>query len=384
MKNARILVVTNIASDADLVRKLLLAEFENVFVSTEANLAVEDFERRKPDVLILAFNTLGKAKHYYLNLYRSSKLVHTLPHRTLILCRKDEEHLVYELCRQERFDDYALFWPLHHDEPRLLMAVFQALRDLEHTRGTAPLAKMVRQARRIAELEEQLERQICIGQLLAQKASHFMEQAEGEIDAAIGSFSTNLAQGRLGDALGIPNPARVQQGLDQLKAESVGEGFAALNDAVKNIGQWVGEMKQQLAPHLEPVRALKLLADAFRPVVLVVDDDDYERKLFAKIMENEPYDLMFADSGAEALGILSKKRPDLILMDLVMPEINGLEVLRRLKAASEFADIPVMMITGQSEKNVVVESLKAGAVDFVVKPLVREIFLEKVARFLAG
>jgi CheY-like chemotaxis protein len=70
-------------------------------------------------------------------------------------------------------------------------------------------------------------------------------------------------------------------------------------------------------------------------------------------------------------------------MDLDMPVLNGLDILRKLKADPQFADIQVMMVTGQSGKGIVVDCLRAGAVDFVVKPLEREAFLKKLDRFLS-
>lgn len=102
------------------------------------------------------------------------------------------------------------------------------------------------------------------------------------------------------------------------------------------------------------------------------------------LIEEELYEPIFADSGTQALNILRKRQPDLILMDLDMPGMNGLETLRRIKATPQWAAIAVMMVTGQSGKEMVVDCLKAGAVDFVVKPLDRETFLKKVARFLAA
>jgi CheY-like chemotaxis protein len=119
-------------------------------------------------------------------------------------------------------------------------------------------------------------------------------------------------------------------------------------------------------------------------MVMVVDDDAFERKLVDKLMERELYEVIFASSGNQALGMLRKERPDLILMDMDMPEVNGLDTLRRLKATPAYASIPVMMVTSHSEREVVVDCLRAGAVDFVIKPLDREVFLGKVARFLAA
>lgn len=124
-------------------------------------------------------------------------------------------------------------------------------------------------------------------------------------------------------------------------------------------------------------------AERLQPVVLVVDDDAFERKLVNQLMEMELYDVIFASTGEEALDLLRQKRPNLILMDMDMPGMSGLETLRIIKSAPACANIPVMMVTSHNERAVVVECLRAGAIDFVVKPLNRSVFLGKVARFLA-
>jgi CheY-like chemotaxis protein len=384
MTNARVLIASDIVADAELVRRLLQNEFGNVFISTSPDKAISDFEHCMPNVLILAFNSLEKAELYYLGLYRLSTKVISVAHRTIMLCGAKELPRVYELCRKEYFNDYVLFWPMTNDVQRLPLAITHALRDLERSQSDAPAAEMARQVRRIAELEGLLERQLDQGDHYAKTANRSLKRAEAEIDAAIDSFSKNVIDGSFGDAQGITNAVRMQQEINKLRANEIQQRFRTLNDAVQPMGQWVGELKQQLAPHRESMSALKILADHFHPLILVVDDEEFERKLAGELLSAAPYDLLFASNGAEALNLMSERRPDLILMDMVMPEINGLETLRRLKASHRFADIPVMMITGQSEKDVVVECLKAGAVDFVVKPLDRKVLLKKVERFLTG
>lgn len=84
----------------------------------------------------------------------------------------------------------------------------------------------------------------------------------------------------------------------------------------------------------------------------------------------------------EALAILRKRRPDLILMDVGLPDIDGVETTRRLKSVEQFAKIPVIMITGRSEKSVVVESMKAGASSFAVKPFDQDVLCAKVSSLL--
>jgi CheY-like chemotaxis protein len=112
--------------------------------------------------------------------------------------------------------------------------------------------------------------------------------------------------------------------------------------------------------------------------VLVVDDDSFQRNLINTLLKSENYQVLFAPSGEDALNILRKTQPDVILMDVMMPEMDGIETTRRLKAMPQFAKIPVIMVTGNSEGNVVVDSLKAGASNFVVKPFNSATLIDKI------
>jgi DNA-binding response OmpR family regulator len=69
-------------------------------------------------------------------------------------------------------------------------------------------------------------------------------------------------------------------------------------------------------------------------------------------------------------------------MDLMMPDVDGIDATRRLKAIPALANLPVMIMTGKSEGDIVIKSLQAGAIDFVVKPVEREILIGKVAQIL--
>ena len=128
-----LLVATDNVTDAALVKNLLekeLAKVAKLVVSTNPDAAAMDFERLRPDVLVLAFDNLEKAERYYLGLYRLCPMVQQHIHRTVILCNKDEVKRVYELCMKNYFDDYVLFWPMTYDMSRLAMAVHHALREL--------------------------------------------------------------------------------------------------------------------------------------------------------------------------------------------------------------------------------------------------------------
>lgn len=141
---------------------------------------------------------------------------------------------------------------------------------------------------------------------------------------------------------------------------------------------------RSLQPGVPPVNGLDSDAqiERIQPMILVVDDNEFDRKLVGKLLEEELYDIVYANSGIDALDLLRTTRPDLILMDMDMPQMSGLEALVRIRSNPRLAGLVVMMTTGHSEKAVVVQCLKAGAVDFSVKPLDRGSLLKKVSKYV--
>ncbi len=117
--------------------------------------------------------------------------------------------------------------------------------------------------------------------------------------------------------------------------------------------------------------------------VLVVDDDSYIRALVVDILEAEGYLCRTARNGVEALSTCEVALPDLILLDIRMPEMDGLETCRRLKANPAWAAIPVIVLTGLDEPQPVVHMLDAGSLISLAKPFPPERLLAAVRLALA-
>lgn len=377
-REGRVLVATPSAGDAELVVKLLGDEFDDVVVSIDPEQAAGDFDKTMPQVLVLAMHPLEKAERHSLDLYRHSRHIHGHPHRSVVLCHSDEMRRAYELCRQDCFDDYVVFWPFNHDAPRLCMAVHHALRELERGDDAPTPAEFATLARRIQELEAQLDSYAAQGQRHLDGAGESLRVAERDIGAALDDFSRKLAKHDAPEA-----SSGYMRELARIRAEAITNRLDAVGHAMDPLRHWAGALKETLAPQLDTARALGALAARVRPRLLLVDDDEMQHELLARILANRELELIGAYSATEAWRKLRERRPDLILMDVKLPGLDGLEITRRLKSSSEFADIPVIMLTGQSGKSVVVESLKAGACDFVVKPFDRAGLLAKLERLMA-
>jgi len=104
-------------------------------------------------------------------------------------------------------------------------------------------------------------------------------------------------------------------------------------------------------------------------VVLIIDDSPTELHLFQKMLEKGGFDTLVADSGEEGLRKAKVSRPDCILMDVVMPGMNGFQATRKLTQDSDTAGIPVIMITTKDQETDKIWGMRQGAVEYLVKPV---------------
>jgi CheY-like chemotaxis protein len=287
---ARVLVASDNADDLAQIVDQLEGEFGEVRTTTDAA-AAADFDAFRPHVLIVAYDAIEKADRYALALHRRSAVANEHRHRTLLLCTKDELGTAIGLCREGRFDDYVMHWPLSQDGKRLAMTTWSAARE----------------------------------------------------------------------SLGLPRGAAVQRWL-----ERAGPG----DDAAAPL---------RIDTDATPSRA----RGGDKPLVMVVEDDEFSRLLIESALDGQPWEIAFAHDGTMALGLLTQRHPDLILMDINLPDMDGIALTGRLKALPQYAAVPVLMLTGDARRETLASSVNAGASGFIVKPFTRDVLIERMDRFLA-
>ena len=105
------------------------------------------------------------------------------------------------------------------------------------------------------------------------------------------------------------------------------------------------------------------------PTILIVDDQPINVQLLKRKLEREGMRVAAAYSGIEALDLVRKDKPDLILLDVMMPDMDGIEVCQRLQASDDTRSIPVIFVTARTSKEGKIEGLNVGAVDYITKPI---------------
>ena len=116
--------------------------------------------------------------------------------------------------------------------------------------------------------------------------------------------------------------------------------------------------------------------------VLIVDDSPTAVLWQRLLLQMEQYETLTASDGAEGVLVAQRERPDLILLDVSMPKMDGIEACRALRAAPETTDIPILMVTTHSEMDNVLAGFEAGCNEYLTKPLERTEFLTKVRSYL--
>jgi CRP/FNR family transcriptional regulator, cyclic AMP receptor protein len=118
--------------------------------------------------------------------------------------------------------------------------------------------------------------------------------------------------------------------------------------------------------------------------ILLIEDNEIMRENTAEILELSNYKVMSAENGKLGIELAAKNSPDLIICDIAMPEMDGLEVLKELSAIKGIKDIPFIFLTALSEKSQINNGLSLGANEYVTKPYMGEELLKVVAKYLGA
>lgn len=120
-----------------------------------------------------------------------------------------------------------------------------------------------------------------------------------------------------------------------------------------------------------------------REKVLIVDDSDFDRELLKKVLVAKGVgEVIEARSGRECLDLLAKEPISLVLLDVLMPESSGIDILKEIRKTRGLIELPVIMITAKNESNDVVEALRLGANDYVAKPINFEVAMSRIKAHL--
>ena len=116
--------------------------------------------------------------------------------------------------------------------------------------------------------------------------------------------------------------------------------------------------------------------------ILIVDDESFGRQLLEAVLLGENYDLLFAEDGQKAINCIHEFLPDLVLLDVMMPEMDGFEVCQKIRSIDQMKNLPVILITALDDSDSIRKGQKVGASDYISKPFDPAKVLNKVKNLL--
>ena len=336
-----ILIVSDSADELRSVLELMTADLGGHWSTDNEAAGLLLFQEHRPSVLILSFQEIEKAERFYLTLYRQCPQMQEIPHQTLLLCKNTEAESAYALCMGGTIDDYVVNRPLY-DPFRLRLSVRQALdRRTDEQQSSTVNRLLVNVGSDLRHLDSYVVKKLADG-----------KEQEKESLGVFQTFTSKLTN-------------QIRQFEDHLSTPAMGH-------VVKVLGQ--GGLRRQFEQFRQ---------ESPQPEILVADDDEIYLEMLVTIIEGGGLRAVAVDNGEAAIAKMLFRSPDLVLMDYQMPGLDGLQTLRRMKMNPDLKPVPVIMLTGTSERELVAQCIQAGAADFIVKPSDRATILAKINAQLA-
>ncbi|MCL4813822.1 MAG: response regulator [Vicinamibacteraceae bacterium] len=339
-----ILVVADPQDDLKGLVEALAGEVKPITILTDEDRALQAIAEGGPLVLVLAFSRLELSQAFYLRTLKRGPRERLDALQTLVLCDRTEARKTYDLARDDVVDDYLVARPLY-DPWQFALSVKQARDRLAMRRWVVGVTGGA-EAGDIGGLVDALDEAVTV----QAPANARLRDAVANLRAAVTGLSVQLIEG-----------ARMVEASRNARE-------AATSRPVSSMGL----QAERTAPGQSPESS----------TILVIDDDDFYQRVVRRVLESAGHHVVGMPSAETGLAALRQERVDLVLMDVELPGMTGIEATRRIRQQSAAAPLPVIVLTRHSEQTTVAEALDAGATDFIVKPGSRETLLLKVRHAL--
>jgi CheY-like chemotaxis protein len=290
-----------------------------------------------------------------------------------LLCKSEESYKAYQLCTSGTFDDFVADRPLY--EPyRLRLSVAQALKRRSQEQYSNSLNNQLEKiTSELHKFDQFISRGLDAGGVMHQEVirgfHHFTQKLATDLEHLEECLVENAFKSGFQDKDNVS--LRVQ--FDQFRGNSLEKESSHVVEQLDITGNWLNELNDGYKEYAETFpKENKLLH------IMLVDDDEFYRNTLIAMFEEEGIDVVGLADGNAAIIKLKHTKPDLILLDYRMPELDGIQALMQIKSNPETKSIPIIMLTGIHERSIVDKSIQAGAADYIVKPSDKKTIITKI------
>lgn len=376
-----LLILSDDAEDIDNIYLHVKPNFGHKGTATDAATGSEYIMGLEACVIALCFRSLDDAQELYTDLLR--RAIHNRPirHRTILLC---STHQVRDAClasMRGKFDDFTVFKPLA-DPCVLRFRVYRQARALETEARykQAVSEQQVRQSRRITErafatMSEEHGR-------MKAEADRSHDQLRRQIGRQVGRLEHSIRRGEMADSIQVLDEDKLSTRFDLLVNQDLAHELEEFRSSLRRDIDVLLERYNQIRQRTQG--ALDSLVPSEKPPLstLVVDDDPELNDLLREMLEEENHQVLQAFDGDSGYFAAVHHAPDLALIDINLPKLNGLKLCQKLRANPKTRELPIVIVTGNATRQVVESGRRVGVRQFLVKPFSYDTLQEKVGAAL--
>ena len=343
------------------------------------------FKQNEPHVLLLSFRTLELAKDYYLSLLQDNEAIE---HQLILLCTASETELAIQFSVANLVSDYCVIQPFS-DPGRLYMCVQHALNRWEIRRKYDMLNQELSETETHLKITtNSIHEMLDSNPELQRKSVQALEELTKGIDKRLDDFEQKMLSPEFSDMVQVIDSKKLSQRFSELKNQVLQQELEGFEEKLSNLNHsLLRELKVYMGePALLEKQTVSEVSEEYIPSsasILIIDDEAEVAEELEVIFKSEKYVVNHARTMQEAMHQALKERPDLILVNVLMPKVNGIELTLQFKKRFQLRDIPIIMMSEYSSKKVVHLSFHAGASDFIVMPISHNVLLEKIQKFVS-
>ena len=365
MNNHPVVIYSDSLEIEQSVQKMLLDMNMQARAAYTSDAVKKYFRVKEGKILLLCFDELSSGIEAYAEIFNGNSTARISSHRAIVICTEQQASLASRFCLEGKIDDYFIYYPLI-DQARFRLILERSLSELksedEYHNCTSYLTALKQQSK-----------------ILDNFVNECFKDNQSLIDFSIASFSKsielfdNRLNGFITEAKVLGNDIDINHFTNQISSmhkEFLNEPIATLRTTLSNTSSAWSDEKFKSYSRLSrkihvPPSLLKSLASR---KILIVDDDELFRDIMVAMLEAEDYIVFTASGGEQALETMNLSIPDVVLLDIDMPGMSGIELLKIIRAKEEWDEIPVLMLTGVVDESTLSESIRIGANGFFAKP----------------
>ena len=401
-RHPKVVMIVDSDEDTSGAANILATHIDEYRTLTLDEDTAEYLNQITPSVILFALSNVEKSVEYYTFLVEESQLNHI--HYSIVLCNNKESSLAFRCCMKNLFDNYFVYQPLY-ERLRLLMVVQSGLTQ------TQADSKIQTDSEELSEqIDEELSALIDEGSRCKQHLLKKILQSGEDISKVPSSDLINNAQEINSPQELLQNITKdhvhpllhlleedIRKSLDNIIAQlvsqqkSLKESLPVKKQKRKGLITHVASIKkrdntEQDTNELNDEEVLPVEEPTVKNVlthsILVVEDNKLYRDMITNVLLKENYHVDEAEDGLCALEKIKKSRYDLILMDLFMPNLDGLNATKKIRQLSEGIDTPVIALTGNKNKELVKKWAHYGLKGYIIKPSTKNEILSVVKKNL--